>query len=146
MNIKIVRLEMLKDKSVEYGKKQIDGPEDLAEIGFKLLNKSDREVFVVVCLDAKNHINSVQVVSIGTLGSALVHPREVYKVAILSNSASIAILHNHPSGSCEPSTEDIRITERLIDAGKILDIRIVYHVIVSDGDFYSFADKEVCAF
>jgi len=144
--INIVRLEMVKEKSVEYGDSQISQPEDVAKIGFKLLNKADREMFLVICLNVKNQINSVQVASMGTLGSTIIHPREIFKVAIMSNAASVALIHNHPSGNTEPSRDDINITQRLIEAGELLGIRVLDHVIVADDRFYSFSEKQACVF
>jgi len=103
MNINVVRLEVVKEKSVEYGSKQIKCAIDLAKIGFKLLGRADREIFYVVCMNAKNGINAVHVVSVGSLTASIVHPREVFKLAVISNSASVAFLHNHPSGNVQPS-------------------------------------------
>lgn len=145
-NIQVVRVEMVKDKTIEYGKKQIKGLKDIAGIGLKLLKKSDREVFIVVCLSTKNEINNVQVVAIGTLGLGVLHPREIFKAAILSNSSAIALVHNHPSGNLDPSKEDIRTTERLIEVGKVIDIPVLDHVIVGYGDYFSFTENNICTF
>lgn len=146
MDINVVRLEVVKEKSVEYGTRQIRCAEDLADLGQKLLGKADREVFIVVCLNSQNGINAINVVSIGSLTASIVHPREVFKLAVISNAASIALMHNHPSGSVKPSKEDIEITKQLIEAGKLLDIDVVDHIIVSEGNHYSFLDKGVCTF
>ncbi len=146
MNISLVRLEMIKDKSVEYENICFRNSRDLADIGFKLLGKADREIFLLICLDTKNRINAVQEVSIGSLSSSIVHPREIYKLAILNNSASVAFLHNHPSGDTEPSRDDVSITRKLIESGNILGIKVLDHVIIGDGAYLSLLEKGVCNF
>lgn len=99
---------------------------------------SKKEHFVVFYLDSRNQEIKRDIVSIGTLNESLVHPREVFENSIKNNAASIIIVHNHPSGDLEPSCADTEITKKLINAGKILDIRIVDYIIVSDSSFKSF--------
>ena len=106
--IDIVKIQMVKDGTLEYGRKAIKGPQDLAELGLKFIKNADREVFLLVSLNTRNHINCIHVVSIGTVNAALVSPREVMKVAILSSATSIACIHNHPSGDPDPSSDDIQ--------------------------------------
>jgi DNA repair protein RadC len=97
--------------------------------------KSDREQFVAFYLNARNQIVAHSVISVGTTDSCLVHPREVFKVAILKNACSILVAHNHPSGGTEPSDADILLTGRLKDAGKIMGIKLLDHIIVApNGD------------
>ena len=84
--IDIVKIQMVKDGTLDYGKKAIRGPQDLAELGQKFIQNADREIFLLVCLNTRNHINCIHVVSIGTVNTSLVAPREVMKVAILSSS------------------------------------------------------------
>lgn len=101
----------------------------------------DREAFVVLLLDVKHRVIAKEVVSIGILDGALIHPREVFKAAIVANAAAIIIAHNHPSGDCTPSGQDHEATRRLRDAGKLLGIPVVDHVIVGPGgDRYSFRE------
>lgn len=140
-NIEIVKIKMVKDRELrnEYDQK-IGTPFSLYKILRTLLEEEDRENFLVISLDTKNHINGINVISTGTLNSSLVHPREVFKMAILNNSNSIIIAHNHPSGDTEPSNEDIRVTDRLVECGKILGIEVLDHIIVGDG-YYSFKEK-----
>ena len=95
----------------------------------------------MVCLDTKNQPVSIEVVSIGTINSAMVHPREVFKVAMLSNASSIICFHNHPSGNIDPSVEDENITRRLKECGEILGIGLIDHIILGDRDRY-FSFKE----
>jgi DNA repair protein RadC len=102
----------------------------------------DREHFVVVLLNRKNQVIGVNTVAVGSLTAAVVHPREVLKPAVLANAAAIILVHNHPSGDPSPSTEDQQLTTRLVQAGRILGITVLDHVIIGDGTerFYSFAD------
>lgn len=102
--------------------------------------RMDREEFLVVLLDAKGRTMGFNIVSVGTLAASLVHPREVFKPAILGNAASVILLHNHPSGDPTPSPEDVTLTCRLREAGELLGIKVIDHVIVGDGCYRSFAD------
>jgi len=100
----------------------------------------DREQFLVCCLDAKHAIIGVNVVSIGTLTLSIVHPREVFKPAILLNACGIIAAHNHPSGDPSPSAEDRVLTARLRQAGELIGIALLDHIILGDDRLYSFAD------
>ena len=93
----------------------------------------DQERFVVACLDTKHRVQSVVEITTGTLDASLVHPREVFKPAILEGSSSIILSHNHPSGDTTPSKEDRTVTERLTEAGKLLGIEVLDHIIHGDG-------------
>src|SRR3990172_5836624 len=95
----------------------------------------DREKFYVLHLDKKKFITAKELISIGSLTSTTVHPREVFKGAVLQNSESIICVHNHPSGDPTPSNEDVAVTERLTEAGKILGIALIDHVIIGNGSF-----------
>ena len=101
----------------------------------------DREQFLVCCLDAKNACIGVNIVSIGSLTVSIVHVREVFKPAILLNAAAIIAVHNHPSGDPTPSAEDRTLTTRLREAGDLLGIRLLDHLILGDDRLYSFADQ-----
>jgi DNA repair protein RadC len=105
----------------------------------------DREHFVVLLLDRKHQVIGLNTVSIGSLTASLAHPREVFKPAILSNAAAVILCHNHPSGSPFPSAEDRALTARLVEAGKLLGINVLDHVILGDGSqrYFSFADEGV---
>lgn len=103
---------------------------------FSELKDKQQEHFAVAYLDAANNIIETRIVSIGTLNQSLVHPREAYAPAIALRAASIILCHNHPSGSLEPSTADLRITKRLKEAGEILGIELLDHVIVSKEGYY----------
>ena len=100
----------------------------------------DREEFVIILLDVKNKMTAIHSVSVGSLSVSIVHPREVFKMAILGNASAILLCHNHPSGDSTPSPEDIDITKRLVAAGELLGIKILDHIIIGDDNYKSFAD------
>lgn len=139
----IVSLKLIKEDSVLYETRTIRSPYDAYKLIKNFLIDSDREKFVVACLDTKNQPVNVSVVSIGSVNSAIVHPREVFKVAMLSNASKIICFHNHPSGNLKCSKEDENITNRLKECGEILGIELVDHIIVGDNDTY-FSFKENC--
>ena len=126
-----------------FSDKQIKSPEDVANIFIPLLRDEVKEKFIVVCLNTANKIIKYEVISIGNLNSSIVHPREVFKVAIDNNSANIIVLHNHPSGNSEPSREDISVTKKLIEAGKLLEINLYDHIIISGDSFTSLIKNRV---
>ncbi len=110
----------------------IKSPKDVVELlndRFDLEN-CDTEKFVAIYLNQKGYVNSISVISMGGTHCAIVHPREVFKAAILSSSESVILAHNHPSGDPNPSQEDIAITRRLIEAGNIVGIEVLDHVVV----------------
>ena len=137
----IVSLKLIKENSVLYETRTIRSPYDAYKLIKNFLIDSDREKFVVACLDTKNQPVNISVVSIGSVNSAIVHPREVFKVAMLSNASKIICFHNHPSGNLKCSKEDENITDRLKECGEILGIELVDHIIVGDNDTY-FSFKE----
>lgn len=136
--VQIVKINLIREKSMSptYGI-SISSPEDAEKAFREYIGDSDREVFVVMTLSNKNKITSLTTVSIGNLNSCVVHPREVFKTAILSNAESIILCHNHPSGECEPSPEDKAVTARLLEAGKIIGIQVLDHIILGDEKFTS---------
>ncbi len=132
----IVSLKLVKESIVLYETRKIRSPYDAYKLIKNFLIDSDREKFVVACLDTKNQPVNISVVSIGSVNSAIVHPREVFKVAMLSNASKIICFHNHPSGNLKCSKEDENITNRLKECGEILGIELVDHIIVGDNDTY----------
>ncbi len=107
------------------------------------LKSMDVETFLCLHLDCKNTVRALQVVSIGSLGSSLVHPREVFRSAILKGAAGVIFAHNHPSGDPAPSDEDLQITKRLCEVGKLIGIRCLDHIIIGQGRYFSFADHSL---
>lgn len=126
-----------------YSHKKITSPEDLAQLFIPILRDENKEKFIVVCINSSNQIIKYEIISIGNLNSSIVHPREVFKTAIDNNSASIFLIHNHPSGNLEPSREDITITKRLVEVGNIMDIKVLDHLIIAGGDFTSFVKNRI---
>lgn len=141
--INIVSIKMIRESSILYNIRKICEPRDIVDLGKKFLDELDREELIVACLNAKNEVNSVNVVSVGSLSSSIVHPREVFKTAILSNAASIVMIHNHPSGDVTPSKEDKEITLRIKESGTILGICLLDHIIIGDDKYYSFKEDDV---
>jgi DNA repair protein RadC len=125
------------DGSPREGKAQVKSPEDvISAIGGTLRGKK-REHFLTLLLDTRNRLIRVATVSMGSLDSSIVHPREVFKEAISASAASVIFVHNHPSGDPEPSEDDLELTRRLVEAGKLLGILVLDHVILGDGTFVS---------
>lgn len=134
-------LTLLRENSYPADRKTIRGPEDAYEIVRLELENSPAEKFLVLLLTTKNTIIGTSIVACGTLNAALVHPREVFQRAILSNAAGVIVAHNHPSGNPSPSQEDISLTAKLAESGKILDIPVLDHVIVGDCSYVSLKEK-----
>ena len=109
---------------------------------FAHLRRETREIFATVHLDSKNRVLCIETVSIGSLSAAVVHPREVFKATLLSSAAALVLVHNHPSGDPTPSREDLELTKRLKDAGELLGIRVLDHVIIGE-NYLSFADRDL---
>lgn len=108
----------------------------------ELANKKN-EYFYAILLDTKNVIISKEVISKGILDASLVHPREAFKAAVKKSAKSIIFVHNHPSGDMNPSKYDLLTTKKLVDAGNILDIKVLDHIIIADNDYYSFKKENL---
>jgi len=106
-----------------------------------LFADADREQFVVLCLSTRNDLVGYNVVSVGSVNASIVHPREVFKAAILLNASALVVAHNHPSGDPTPSAEDREVTRVLSEAGRLLDIPLHDHVILGEDCYYSFRDQ-----
>lgn len=120
-------------------------PSVVAE-AFKDTQNMAQEGFFVITLDVKMKMIDKHLITLGLVDSSLVHPREVFRAAILDNAVCIAIAHNHPSGDPSPSPEDIRITRQLIDAGKVLNISIIDHVIIGRPSYFSLRENGLVQF
>jgi DNA repair protein RadC len=141
--VNIISIKMVKEGSVLYSNRKVSSPSDAADLLKPFLEDSDREMLVVCCLDTKNQPTFINICSVGTLNSSLVHPREVFKAAILGNAASVIIAHNHPSGDPSPSTEDISITTRLKEVGKIIGIDVIDHIVIGSNKYVSLKEKGI---
>ena len=126
-----------------FSNKKITSPEDIAKTFIPILLHDLKEKFIVVCLNSANRVIKHETISIGNLNSSVVHPREIFKVAIDCSSASIILVHNHPSGNPEPSNEDISITKKIIEVGKVMDIPVFDHIIIAGETFTSFVEKKL---
>lgn len=124
-------------------KKRIKSPKDITDIFVKDMRYLEKEHFKVIFLNTKNEVITYETISIGSLNASIVHPREVFNRAIKKSSASLILLHNHPSGNPEPSKEDINITKRLIEAGRIIGIEVLDHIIIGDGNYYSLKENSL---
>ena len=107
---------------------------------FSYLADEAKEHFISLHMDSKSKVLAVDFVATGSLNACVVHPREVFKSALLSSAAALILIHNHPSGDPEPSREDIALTKRLTEGGELLGIRILDHIVIGDCRHYSFAD------
>jgi DNA repair protein RadC len=114
----------------------IRSPQDVYQLSLDLVSK-EQEHFVVYCLNSKHHVINRKTIFVGSLNSTVVHPREVFRAAIENSSASIICVHNHPSGDPTPSPEDISVTQRLCEAGEIIGIELIDHVIVGRTGWFS---------
>lgn len=119
----------------------IRSPKDAANLLMEQLRYLQKEHFVCLFLNTKNHIIAQETLSIGSLNASIVHPREVFRAAIKCSSASVICAHNHPSGDPTPSPEDIRMTERLCHAGEIVGIDVLDHIVIGDGEFVSLKEQ-----
>ena len=120
----------------------LNSPQLIFEYLKEKIGKEKKEHFTIICLDTRNNL-IVDEVSIGTLNASLVHPREVFKKAILNNSSHVVVAHNHPSGDPTPSEEDIITTKRLAESGKIIGIAVIDHIIVTQNNFVSLKKQGV---
>jgi DNA repair protein RadC len=119
----------------------IHSPADVARLLMEDMRYLDREHFRSLALNTRNQVLAVNRISVGSLNSSIVHPREVFKQAISSSAAAVILVHNHPSGDPAPSSEDIEVTGRLVQAGNILGITVLDHIIIGDGRYLSFKEK-----
>jgi len=121
----------------------IKSPEDVVKTARNLLKGKKKEYFLAICLDTRNHLIKTSTVSIGSLDCSIVHPREVFKDAISSSAASVIFIHNHPSGDHTPSEDDIKMTKRLIEAGEIIGIEVLDHIVICDSEHLSMKAKNL---
>jgi DNA repair protein RadC len=131
----IFRVQLVRDSRSDDGSLHtVRSPEDAARVFAQYLQGSDREHFVVMMLDTKSRVIGLNTVSVGTLDQTLVHPREVFKPAILANASSLIVCHNHPSGDPQPSPEDNHVTAKLAEAAKIIGIDLLDHIVIGAND------------
>ncbi|WP_307406394.1 RadC family protein [Breznakia pachnodae] len=120
---------------------QVNSPKNLVEYLSKKIGFKQQENFHVLFLNIKNQIIFEKTIFIGTLNASVAHPRDIYKEAVKKNAASIIVSHNHPSQSCIPSEQDITFTNTLVDAGTVIGIPVLDHIVVSNNDYFSFKEQ-----
>ncbi|MDR0357818.1 MAG: DNA repair protein RadC [Clostridiales Family XIII bacterium] len=118
-------------------------PEDIAALFMESMRHETKEVFRILLLNAGNEMMGSELISIGNITGSIVDPRDVFKPAVKRGAASIVLVHNHPSGNPHPSDADISVTERIVEAGKILDVKVLDHLIIGDGDFISLKREQL---
>lgn len=139
----IFRVQLVREGELPLTERpQITQPGDVARIFRDFLGDRDREVFAILMLDVKNRLLGLNVVSIGILDCSLVHPRECFKPAIVIGAAAILLCHTHPSGDVTISEEDKVVTRRLMEAGKLLGIEVLDHLVIGEGNRYSSMKKQ----
>jgi DNA repair protein RadC len=142
-NMNVFEVKLVKNAEVPYSPRRINVSKDIVEFLHKYYKDKDREILLVLMLDTGHNIIGMNVVSIGTLDSACVHPREVFKPAIVANSSCIILVHNHPStcNQVTPSKQDDSTTHNIKKAGEILGINLLDHIIIGDGVYYSYVEN-----
>jgi DNA repair protein RadC len=139
-NLKIKEL-VVKYKSTRENAFNVSSPGEVYKFLKKKIGDEPEEVFVALYLNTKNMVVAYRPLARGTINEAMIHPREVFKYALLANCASVIVAHNHPSGSVTPSREDISVTQRLLNAGKVIGIELLDHVIVTDKSYESLKES-----
>lgn len=138
--LRVVKVGKVCEPITESPTKRITAPEDVL-MWFEPFRNADQEHFVCLTLNGAGQVMNTRVITIGLLNHSLVHPREVFRGAIMDNAASIIVCHNHPSGSIEPSSQDIAITKQLKEAGAIIGIQLIDHVIVTKNTHVSMRER-----
>ncbi|MBE6112139.1 MAG: JAB domain-containing protein [Peptococcaceae bacterium] len=128
--------------SMDY-RQVINNSADAAELLIKKMRGLDRENFQVMLLNQKKALLGIETVSVGTLNGSMVHPREVFKSAIRRSASTVILAHNHPSGICEPSEQDLLVTQRLKEAGQMIGIDVIDHIIIGEDTYYSFRENQI---
>lgn len=147
--IETFTLKYVKEQSVPYmdymKANHATSPDKVAEIMNDIFSLKDmpEEYFYLLCLNTKNQITNISEVSHGSINASIVHPRDVFKRALVANSNAIILVHNHPSGNTSPSNEDINITNRLIECGNMLGVKVLDHIIIGHDDYLSFKEKNL---
>ena len=141
--VQIVSTKLIRESSILYEPRVIDSPEKAVKLVKSIIEESDREMMVVVNLDTKHQPTELYIAATGSLNSCIIHPREIFKTAIISSSNSILIAHNHPSGNPKPSQEDNAVTERLKSAAEIIGINLIDHIIIGRESYYSYKENNL---
>ena len=135
--------ELGKREHLEMDEESVDirNPEAVYKLISTRIREKSKEHFKLILLNSRNKTIGISTISIGTLTTSLVHPREVFKEALVHSAASVILAHNHPSGDPEPSEDDVKITKKLVESGKILGVEVIDHIIIGKNHFYSFRER-----
>lgn len=136
-----VQIQLIKENRPSYSVSLNKGPKAVYDLLKDDVELFDREKFLVAYVNRKHKVIGINEVATGSIAGLAVSPREVFKGALLCQASAIVLVHNHPSGDPEPSREDIALTDKLIEGGKLLDVQVLDHVIFGNDIYYSFADQ-----
>ena len=139
----MIKVKSLEIREIEYSyekRPKINGMDDVIKAVKPMIADANKEFFVTLYLNTKNGIIRQEVISVGSLNANIVHPREVFRTACLVSASSIIVAHNHPSGDPTPSREDIELTKKLVESGKIMGIDVLDHVIIGHDSCYGFQE------
>ena len=139
--IKRIRLRQVRDGRIKFAVEKIERPKDVYDAVIPYYRGADREILSVLCLDAQNQPTCFNVASIGALNTTRTRPAEILKVAIVTNASGLVIIHNHPSGSLEPSPEDLEFTRAMQQACELVGIDLYDHLVVTDDGFTSLRER-----
>lgn len=134
--VQVIHLQMVRDKEILYGRVAMSNPREAAALAKRFLGDMDRECLVVCAADTKMKPTHIQMVAMGAVDYCPAPMPEIYKAALLSNAPNIVLFHNHPSGDCTYSQEDISLTERALEVSRLLGIRLIDHIILGEGDSF----------
>lgn len=140
-NIVEYSVQLKKERTIFEKSEVINSSEDIVRIMKKCYEFADREKVYVILVDARKKVIGINLVSIGTIDNVIIHPREIFKPAIILGASAIIMVHNHPSGDVTPSKEDYEITDRIIECGNLLEVPLIDHIIFSEDDYYSIYDE-----
>lgn len=140
--LKMVSIRLVDDPPI-YSEEIVQSPNDAVQLLLKEFESVDRELFFVLNLQTNGQVINVNIASMGTLNSCILSPREIFKASILSNAASVVLMHNHPSGDCTPSKQDVLVTKRLVACGELIGITVLDHIILGRGTYLSMKEAEM---
>jgi DNA repair protein RadC len=135
------RLQLVRETQTRPPETVVSDPTTAWQLLRSLLEEQDREHFVALALDARSRPIGAHTVSIGSVSASLMHPRELFKFAILANASALILAHNHPTGDPSPSSDDLALTRRLVEGGEILGIQVLDHLILGNGTFLSLKER-----
>ena len=134
--VSVIRTQVVKERTMLYNTRRFTTPKEASQAVQEIYQYADREMVVIMSLDSKQAPLSLEIISVGSVNASIIDMRNVFKNAILSNAVNIICFHNHPSGVCEPSKEDISVTKRIKEAGHLLGINLIDHIILGDNGNY----------